>query len=89
VKGVLYNKEGKALLQQTVFCGNPLTQEAIRKLSYAKIEESMNNPFGESLSNLNIAPGKAISFTIVFRNLPADIAEFTVEAADSKPGTKQ
>jgi predicted Zn finger-like uncharacterized protein len=89
VKGVLYNKEGKALLQQTVFCGNPLTQEALRKLSYAKIEESMNNPFGESLSNLNITPGKAISFTIVFRNLPADIAEFTVEAADSKPGTKQ
>jgi predicted Zn finger-like uncharacterized protein len=89
VKGVLYNKEGKALLQQTVFCGNPLEQEALRKLPYARIEESMNNPFGESLSNLNIAPGKAISFTIVFRNLPADIAEFTVEAADSKPGTKQ
>jgi predicted Zn finger-like uncharacterized protein len=89
VKGVLYNKEGKALLQQTVFCGNPLEQEALRKLPYVKIEESMNNPFGESLSNLNIAPGKAISFTIVFRNLPADIAEFTVEAADSKPGTRQ
>lgn len=89
VKGVLYNKEGKALLQQTVYCGNPLEQEGLRKLPYAKIEESMNNPFGESLSNLNIAPGKAISFSIVFRNLPADIAEFTVEAADSKPGTKQ
>jgi predicted Zn finger-like uncharacterized protein len=89
VKGVLYNKEGKALLQQTVFCGNQLDQEALRKLPYAKIEESMNNPFGESLSNLNVAPGKAISFTIVFRNLPADIVEFTVEAADSKPGTKQ
>jgi predicted Zn finger-like uncharacterized protein len=89
VKGVLYNKEGKTVLQQTVFCGNPLDQEALRKLPYAKIEESMNNPFGESLSNLNVAPGKAISFTIVFRNLPADIAEFTVEAADSKPGTKQ
>lgn len=89
VKGVLYNKEGKALLQQTVFCGNPLEQQALRKLPYAKIEESMNNPFGESLSNLNVAPGKAISFTIIFRNLPADIAEFTVEAADSKPGTKQ
>jgi len=89
VKGVLYNKEGKALLQQTVFCGNPLDQDALRKLPYAKIEESMNNPFGESLSNLNIAPDKAIAFTIVFRNLPADIAEFTVEAADSKPGTRQ
>jgi hypothetical protein len=89
VKGVLFNKEGKAQLQQTVFCGNPLDQEALKKLSYAKIEESMNNPFGESLSNLNVAPGKALPFTIVFRNLPADIAEFTVEAVDSKPGSKQ
>lgn len=89
VKGILFNKEGQALVQQTVFCGNPLDQETLKKLPYAKIEESMNNPFGESLSNLNVAPGKAISFTIVFRNLPADIAEFTVEATDSKPGTKQ
>lgn len=89
VKGILFNKEGKALVQQTVFCGNPLDQETLKKLPYAKIEESMNNPFGESLSNLNVAPGKAIPFTIVFRNLPADIAEFTVEATDSKPGTKQ
>jgi predicted Zn finger-like uncharacterized protein len=89
VKGVLFNKEGKAQLQQTVFCGNPLDQEALKRLSYAKIEESMNNPFGESLSNLNVAPGKALPFTIVFRNLPADIAEFTVEAVDSKPGSKQ
>lgn len=89
VKGILFNKEGKTLVQQTVFCGNPLGQETLKKLPYANIEESMNNPFGESLSNLNVAPGKALPFTIVFRNLPADIAEFTVEATDSKPGTKQ
>lgn len=89
VKGVIFNKEGKALLQQTVFCGNPLDQEVLKKFPYAKIEESMNNPFGESLSNLNVAPGKALPFTIVFRNLPPDIAEFTVEAVDSKPGSKQ
>jgi len=30
VKGVLFNKEGKALLQQTVFCGNPLTPKSKR-----------------------------------------------------------
>lgn len=89
VKGVLFNKAGKSLLQQTVYCGNPLKQEALGKLPFAKIEESMNNPFGESLSNLNVAPGKSLPFTIVFRNLPADIAEFTVEPAESKPGTKQ
>jgi len=89
VKGVVFDKTGKAVLQQTVFCGNPFDQEALKKLPFAKIEEGMNNPFGESLSNLNIAPGKALPFTIVIRNLPADIAEFSVEVVDSKAGTKQ
>jgi len=89
VKGVIYGKDGKALLQQTVYCGNPLAPDELQNLPYAKIEESMNNPFGESLSNLNVALGKALPFTIVFRNLPANIAEFTVEAVDSKPASKQ
>jgi len=89
VKGVVFDKAGKAVLQQTVFCGNPFDQETLKKLPFAKIEEGMNNPFGESLSNLNVAPGKAIPFTIALRNPPADIAEFSVEVVASKPGTKQ
>jgi len=89
VKGVVFNKAGKPVLQQTVYCGNPFTQETLKKLPFAKIEEGMNNPFGESLSNLNVAPSKAIPFTVVLHNLPADIAEFSVEVVDSKPGTKQ
>lgn len=89
VKGVVFDKAGNAVLQQTVFCGNPFDQETLKKLPFAKIEEGMNNPFGESLSNLNVAPGKAIPFTIALRNPPADIAEFSVEVVDSKPGTKQ
>jgi predicted Zn finger-like uncharacterized protein len=88
VKGMIYDKNGKAILQQTVFCGNPLDEAALRTLPYAKIEESMNNQFGDALSNLNLAPDQTISFTIVFRNLPAEIAQFNVEVADSRPGTK-
>jgi len=88
VKGVLYNKKGQSLLQQTVFCGNPLSVEALRNMPFAKIEESMNNQFGDSLSNLNVGPGKSIPFTIVFKNLPPDLAEYTVETVDSKPGSK-
>lgn len=88
VKGVLYNQQGKAVLQQTVFCGNPLDEAALRTLPYSKIEESMNNQFGDALSNLNLAPNQAIPFTVVFRHLPAQISEFNVELADSRPGTK-
>jgi len=89
VKGVLYNQNGKALLQQTVFCGNRLTATELQEWPFAKIEEAMNNQFGDSLSNLNVAPGARIPFTIVFKNLPRDLSEFTVEMADSKPGSKQ
>ncbi len=89
VKGVIYNREGRSLFQQTVFCGNPLDEGMLRSLPFAKIEERMNNQFGDSLSNLNVAPGKTIPFTIVFRDLPGDLAEFTVEVADSRPGSKQ
>jgi predicted Zn finger-like uncharacterized protein len=85
VKGILFNDSGKPLLQQTAFAGNPLDEAALRTLPLEKIEEHMNNQFGDSLSNLNIAPGKSIPFTIVFKNLPADLAEFTVEVVDSKP----
>ncbi|MBE0597003.1 MAG: DUF3426 domain-containing protein, partial [Desulfuromonadales bacterium] len=87
VKGVLFNQAGQPVVQQTVFSGNPLDDEILRTLPFARIEESMNNQFGDSLSNLNVGPGKAIPFTIVFRKLPSDLAEFTVEAADSRPGS--
>jgi predicted Zn finger-like uncharacterized protein len=88
VKGILYNDGGKPLLQQTVFAGNPLEETNLRTLPLEKIEEHMNNQFGDALSNLNIAPGKAIPFTIVFKNLPAELAEFTVEVVESKPVSK-
>ena len=87
VKGVLLDSAGKPLYQQTVFCGNPLDEETLRQTPYAKIEEAMNNQFGDSLANMDVAPGAAIPFTIVFRNLPEDIASINVEVVGSKPGS--
>lgn len=87
VKGALYDKGGKLLVQQTVFCGNRLDDTALQELPFARISEAMNNQFGDSLSNLNVAPGKALPFTIVFRNFPPELAEFTVESVDSRPGS--
>lgn len=87
VKGALFDKGGKLLVQQTVFCGNRLDDTALQDLPYAKISEAMNNQFGDTLSNLNVAPNKTIPFTIVFRNFPPELAEFTVESVDSRPGS--
>jgi predicted Zn finger-like uncharacterized protein len=86
VKGVLLDSNGQPLLQQTVFCGNKLDDAALETMPFTAIEEAMNNQFGEGLSNMNVAAGATIPFTIVFRNLPADIANINVEVVDSKPG---
>jgi len=86
IKGTLVDAKGKTLLQQTVFCGNALNNAELANMSFSAIEEAMNNEFGDSLSNMNIASGGSIPFTIVFRNLPDDIATINVEVVDSKPG---
>ncbi|MBW2503409.1 MAG: zinc-ribbon domain-containing protein [Deltaproteobacteria bacterium] len=86
VKGILQNEQGKVLLQQTVFCGNYLPGEKLKSMPFKTIEEAMNNQFGDSLSNMNVASGATIPFTIVFRNLPKGIANINVEYVDSKPG---
>jgi uncharacterized repeat protein (TIGR01451 family) len=86
VKGVLVDADGKVLQQQTVFCGNYLSEEKLRTMRYSQIEEAMNNQFGDSLANMNVKPGSAIRFTVVFRNLPQNLANINVEVVDSKPG---
>ena len=88
VKGVIYDKSGKQILQKTIFCGNPISDADLRKLSYSKMEEMMGNQFGESLANLNVTPGQSIPFTIVFHKLPKTLSEFVVEVADSKPAAQ-
>ncbi len=86
IKGVLLDAQGQTLLQQTVFCGNKLDNTALKSMTFAAIEEAMNNQFGDSLSNMNVAAGASIPFTIVFRNLPDGLANINVEVVDSKPG---
>ena len=86
IKGVLLDAQGQTLLQQTVFCGNKLDDTTLKTMSFAAIEEAMNNQFGDSLSNMNVAAGASIPFTIVFRNLPDGLANIKVEVVDSKPG---
>ena len=85
VRGILHDVTGKVVAQRTVLCGNSLDDEALRKLPFHKIEESMDNPFGDNLTSLVTPAGKTVPFTIVFRNVPANVAEFVVEVSGSKP----
>jgi|GEM_PF-1058935 len=88
VKGVIFDHNGKSLLQKTIFCGNPISDQELQSLPFSKIEELMSNQFGKSLSNMNVNAEQAIPFIIVFRDLPKNLAEFSVNIASSEPATQ-
>jgi len=83
--GLVYDKGGSVIARQTVYGGNPISRSELRSLSYEIMKERMNNQFGEALSNINVEPKKSLPFTIVFKEVAADVAEFGVEVIDSKP----
>jgi len=88
VKGTIFGANGEILQSQSAYCGNPIKDSSLKKLSFKEIRDVMSNELGENLVNLNIAAGKGIPFTIVFNKVPKDIKEFSVEVKESKPGSK-
>ncbi|MFK5927566.1 MAG: DUF3426 domain-containing protein [Desulfuromusa sp.] len=88
VKGVIFDQNGKPLLQKTVFCGNPIDDEKIEALSFLELEKIMGNQFGNELSNMKIASQQSIPFDIVFKDLPKSLSEFSVKVTSSKSATE-
>lgn len=84
IKGTLFGKNGETLLQKEVYCGNIFSSKEIATLPKDKIEADLRNRAGGSLSNVNLLPGKAVPFIIVFFDLPKDLAEFSVEVSGSQ-----
>jgi predicted Zn finger-like uncharacterized protein len=88
VKGSVYDAQGVQLAQQKAFCGNPMGKEQLRVWSLMRMTERMQNQFGEMLANLNLEPQRAIPFTLVFKDLPGEVAEFDVIVESSEPVIK-
>ena len=87
VKGLIYGANGQVLSSRNAFAGNPLSKEQLATMPLEKIEATMANQFGDSLSNLEVAPGKAIPFVIVLPKPGADARDYGVEAAGSTVST--
>ena len=83
VKATVLGPKGEALLQKAAYCGNLLSREQLATLPMAQIEEAMGSPFGDSLANLGVQPGKGIPFVIVFSGVPKNAGEFSVEVVGS------
>ena len=89
VKGMVYGAGGQVLASKNAYCGNPLTTAQLSTLSLDKLEAAMANQFGDSLANMEVAPGKAIPFVIVIAKPPADAKEYGVEPAGSTVATSK
>lgn len=83
VRGLLYDANGDEITSKTAFGGNPLTPEQLASMPMDKIEAAMANQFGDSLANMEVAPGKAIQFVIVIPKPATGAKDFGVEPAGS------
>jgi predicted Zn finger-like uncharacterized protein len=89
IKATLYGPKGEVLQQKTAYAGNALSREQLATLPFAKLEERMNNQFGDSLANLGVQPGKSIPFVVVFANVPKEAADYGVEVVGSTVAGQQ
>jgi len=83
VKGTVYGANGVSLAERTVFCGNTLSREQLAFQPYSSMERLMGRQFGDTLVNLEVLPGKAVPFLIVFRNLPKGASDFGAAVFDT------
>ncbi len=83
VKVTVFDASGQSVAVKTAYCGNMLTDEQLKSLPLDKIEATMANQFGDSLVNMEVAPGKTIPFVVVLAAIPKGAKDFGVEPAGS------
>jgi len=79
VKGTLFDERGNPSVEGVVYCGNILTTKQIKSYPRNKIENMLQNAYGETLSNFNIEPGRSVPFMLIFFDPPEKLSEFSVE----------
>jgi len=88
IKVSLLGTGGTKLITKSAFCGNSLSDEQLATLPLAKIEETMNNQFGDSLTNIGLKPGEAIPFVVVVSPLPKEATDYNVLVGGSTVATQ-
>lgn len=87
IKGLVFGANGEEVSSKTAFCGNPLTEEQLATMTMEQLEAAMANQFGDSLANMEVAPGAAIPFVIVLPKPPAGATDYGVEPVGSTVAT--
>lgn len=89
VKVDLYDAAGQSVATKSAYCGNPLTDEQLETLPLDKIDAALANQFGDSLANMEVAPGTGITYVVVLANLPKGVKDFSVQSAGSTVATRK
>ena len=77
---------GKALVkEETVYCGNTMTDVQLALMDLADINKKLSNRFGDNKSNVMVKAGQQLPFMVVFSDFPQDLEEFTIEVVGSSP----
>lgn len=77
---------GKALVkEETIYCGNTLTDTQLVQMNLADVNKKLSNRFGDNQSNVDVKPGQQLPFMVVFSDFPQDLEEFTIEVVGSSP----
>jgi predicted Zn finger-like uncharacterized protein len=87
IKGIVFGADGKEVSSKSAFCGNLLSREQLATMTMDKIEAAMANQFGDSLANMEVAPGAAIPFVVVIPKPPAGATDYGVELVGSTVAT--
>jgi predicted Zn finger-like uncharacterized protein len=83
VTGKIYQKGGKLVKSESVYCGNVLSDSELSGMKIAAITKRLSNRFGDKKSNLKVKTGQTVPFMIVFDKLPQNLDEYTVEVDGS------
>jgi predicted Zn finger-like uncharacterized protein len=86
VTGKIYQKGGKLVKSESVYCGNVLSDSELAGMKIAAITKRLRNRFGDKKSNIKVKTGQTVPFMIVFDKLPQNLDEYTVEVDGSSLG---
>jgi predicted Zn finger-like uncharacterized protein len=80
----ILDPSGKVLAEKSVYAGNVIPGDALKKLDPDRAAKIFDNRFGEGLANMHVGPGKSVPFMVVFFDAPESIDSYRLEARDSE-----
>jgi len=78
IRVTLLNGTSQIITTKTFPAGHVFTDEELRHMDRARIEERMSNRFGEDPLNMEIPPGKFLPFMELFFDLQESIASYQI-----------